>query len=289
MAPLPKLFRHCVAAVAALAIASAAKAEPAMWVIKDDDSTIYLLGTIHILRPNTVWQTPRIKSAIAESTELWLELAGADAETASLLGKYGLDAKKPLSARLKPEQKERVLKTAERYSFPPHLLEPMKPWYAAMTLTMLPLFKAGYNPNAGVEMILTVQAKAEGDKLVGLETAEEQLQMMNGLSEADQVALLMQTVGDIEEGLAEIEKLIEAWNEGDTNHLAQEFVTEMKREAPSLYQRIFVARNQRWSEQIAGLLKGSGVQFIAVGAGHLVGPDSVQQLLLKKGIKAERY
>jgi uncharacterized protein YbaP (TraB family) len=113
--------------------------------------------------------------------------------------------------------------------------------------------------------------------------------MMDGLSEADQVALLMQTVGDIEEGLAEIEKLIEAWNEGDTNHLAQEFVTEMKREAPSLYQRIFVARNQRWSEQIAGLLKGSGVQFIAVGAGHLVGPDSVQQLLLKKGIKAERY
>jgi uncharacterized protein YbaP (TraB family) len=165
----------------------------------------------------------------------------------------------------------------------------MKPWYAALTLTMLPMFKAGYNPSAGVETVLTVQAKVEGDKVLGLETTEEQIQFMNQLPEADQIAFLMESVDEVEKGMAELEEMTKPWSEGDLGNLAAKMAEEMKRDAPSLYRTLLVERNVRWSRQIAKLLKRSGVQFIAVGAGHLVGDDSVQVQLAKRGIKAERY
>jgi hypothetical protein len=200
-----------------------------------------------------------------------------------------MDPARPLSKRLKAEQMRRLVKVAESYTFPLNLLEPMKPWYAALTLTMLPVFKAGFNPNAGVESVLTVQAKAEGDKVLALETAEEQIQIMNQLPESDQIAFLMESVDDVEGGIAELDELTTTWAEGDTEKLATTMAVEMKQEAPSLYRRMLVERNVRWSRQIAKLLKRSGVQFIAVGAAHLVGEDSVQVQLAKRGIKADRY
>lgn len=262
-----------------------------MWVIKDEDSTIYLLGTFHILRPETIWNVDKIKQALGESTELWLEVVDdgkMDALT-GLIQKYGYDRKKPLSRRLTKEQRARLAKTAELYTFPMKLLEPMKPWYAGITLMMMPLLKAGYNPNAGVEQVLQFEARAQGDTVAALETMEEQLQMLSSLSEADQIALLMQTLGDVEEGLAYIEKVEKAWSEGDTGALEKVFVEEMKTASAALYQRMLTDRNVRWSEKIAEMLKGSGVQMIAVGAGHLVGPDSVQAQLAKHEIIAEQY
>ena len=286
----PHFARRCAAAaVSFAAIAIPAQAEPAMWTIKDKDSTIYLLGTIHVLRPDTVWNVAKIKTALRESTEFWMEVADADSDTMQLIGKYGFDPKTPLSTRLKPEQKERLMKTAELYTFPLNLLEPMKPWYAALTLMMLPVAKAGYNANAGVENLLRVQARLEGDKIVGLETMEDQIQLMNQMPESDQIDFLITTISDVEEGIAELDLLTKSWAEGDIDVLTEKLVADTKKESPTLYRRMFTDRNIRWSKQIAALLKRSGVQFIAVGAGHLVGPDSVQAQLAKRGIRAERY
>jgi hypothetical protein len=286
---LSTLACSCISLAALLGATRGASAEPAMWIIKDSDSTIYLLGTVHLLRSDTAWQTPKIKSAVSESTELWLEVANVDASVTNLLAKYGMDPKKPLSRRLNPEQHERLLKMAESYSFPANLLEPMKPWYAGMTLMMLPLFKAGYKPNAGVETLLIAQASAEGDKIAGLEKVEDQLKMLDGLPEADQISYLMETLDKIDEGMAEFEGLVRAWSEGNTDQLADKFVGEMKRDAPSLYQGMIVARNRRWTKQISAILKRSGVQFVAVGAGHLVGPEGVPELLRKQGLQVDRY
>lgn len=264
-----------------------------MWVIKDDDSTIYLFGTFHILRPETQWKVEKITKAVADSTELWLEIADIDSSdptgTIELLSKYGSSPDKPLSTRLTPAQKERLSSAAALYTFPTELLEKMKPWSAAVTLIQLPIFKAGYNPNYGVEPILTVQARLEGDKVLGLETTEEQLQLLDSLSEADQLAFLDEAISEAEEGVERLDQLIKAWNDGDLAALEKDVVDEMKNEAPSVYRRLIVDRNVRWSEEIREMLEGAGVQVIAVGAGHLIGPDSVQAQLLKSGIKAERY
>ena len=269
-------------------IAGSARGEPAMWVVKDNDSTIYLIGTAHILRPETVWNAPKITRAVEESTELWLEIADDGTQAAlALVPKYGFDANGSLTKRLKPKQKARLAKLAARYGLPLAAVDKMKPWMAAFALTALPLQNAGYDANAGVEEVLRKQAKAEGDKIAGLETVEEQFQLLDGIPERDQLLLLDETLGDLEEGLGLFEKMTKAWSDGDTEALAKLTIDDMKK-ARSVYDRLVVQRNIRWSEKIVEMLKGSGVQTIAVGAGHLVGPDSVQAQLRKRGIEAVR-
>jgi len=273
-----------------LAVASA-KAEPAMWVIKDADSTIYLIGTMHLLKHDTEWNAEKVKKTVHESTELWLEVADLDndAALAPLMMKLGIDQAHPLSSKLNEEQRKKLEKIAGTYGVPVATLEPMQPWLAAVFLAVGPIMKAGYDPKAGVERMLSAQAKAEGDQVRGFETAEEQLQILAGLSEAEQIAFLTSVFDDLEKGVDLVDKLAKAWIDGDINTITQLSVDDIKKEVPTVYQKFIVRRNIAWSEKIAGMLKGSGVQLIAVGAAHLVGPDSVQAQLAKRGIKAERY
>ena len=262
-----------------------------MWVIRDADSTIYLVGTVHALRPEMLWSSEKIMKAVGESTELWLELIDGDdaAAAAPLMQKYGVDTKTPLSKKLNFQQKAKLAKVAEQYGIRPATLEPLKPWVVAVMLTVLQVQKAGYDPKAGVDHLLKAQAEKEGDKVVGLETLEEQMSFFADISDRDQAAFLDQTLEDAAEGVALLDKMAEAWSEGDNQTLADIFADEMKKEAPDLYKKLLVDRNVRWSEQVEKILRGSGVHQIAVGAGHLVGPDSLQAQLAKRGIKAEPF
>jgi uncharacterized protein YbaP (TraB family) len=270
---------------------SSAKAEPAMWVIRDADSTIYLIGTMHLLKHDTEWNAEKVKRTVHESTELWLEVADLDndAALAPLMMKLGVDPAHPLSSRLNEEQRKKLEKIADTYGVPVATLEPMRPWLAAVVLAVGPIMKAGYDPKAGVERMLSAQAKAEGDKIRGFETAEEQLQILAGLSDAEQIVFLTSVLDDLEKGLDLVDQLAKAWIDGDTATITRLAVDDMKKEAPTVYQKLIVQRNIAWSEKIVAMLKGSGVQQIAVGAAHLVGPDSIQAQLAKRGIKVERY
>jgi uncharacterized protein len=89
--------------------------------------------------------------------------------------------------------------------------------------------------------------------------------------------------------MAQLEKLAKAWIDGDNETIGNILVNEFKKEAPAVYEKFVVRRNIAWSEKIAEILKGSGVQQIAVGAAHLAGPDSLQVQLAKRGIRVERY
>jgi uncharacterized protein len=273
-----------------LAVASA-KAEPAMWVIRDKDSTIYLIGTLHLLRHETEWNSAKVKKAVTESSELWLEVANIDdqASILPLMAQYGMDPKKTLSSKLSAAQNEKLSRVAATLGIPLESLEPLKPWMAGLMFAVLPLQKAGYDPNAGVDRLLKAQAEKEGDKIQGFETAEEQVRFFADLPEAEQIAFLEETLGEAEEGLAQLEKLARAWIDGDTATIGNLLVTELKNEAPAVYQKLVVQRNIAWSKKIAEILQGSGVQQIAVGAAHLAGPDSLQVQLAKRGIKVERY
>jgi uncharacterized protein len=268
-----------------------AKAEPAMWVIRDADSTIYLIGTMHLLKHDAEWNAEKVKKTVHESTELWLEIADFDndAAMAPLVAKYGVDPQRPLSSKLNDEQRKKLEKIGTTYRIPLENLEPMKPWVAALLLAVGPIMKAGYDPKAGVERVLSAQATAEGDKIRGFETAEDQIRLLADLSEPEQIAFLMAVLDDLEKGLDLLDQLAKAWIDGDTATIERLAIDEMKHEAPTVYQKLIVQRNIAWSEKIAEMLKGSGVKQIAVGAAHLVGPDSVQAQLAKRGIKVERY
>ncbi len=278
-------------AVGLLLARSVATAEPAMWVIRDADSTIYLIGTMHLLKHETEWNAEKVKKTVHESTELWLEVADFDnqAALAPLITKFGLDPEHPLSTKLNEEQKKKLEKLTATYGIPAATLEPLRPWLVAVVLAMGPISKAGYDPKAGVERVLAAQATAEGDKIRGFESADEQLRILAELTDEEQLAFLESTIADLDKGVELLDRLAHAWVEGDVDSIGRLSIEEMKTKAPTVYDKLLVRRNIAWAEKIEQMLKGSGVQQIAVGAAHLAGPDSVQAQLAKRGIKVERY
>ena len=292
---MPALRRRPVAALIAAATLlfgapAVARAEPALWVVRDADSTVYLFGTVHLLRPDLQWNTERVRRAMADSGELWLEIAEVDDPEAMvpLVRQYGIDPSRPLSTRLDERQRARLAEVAGRLKLDPAQLEPLKPWMAGVTLALLSLQGAGFDPEAGVDRVLKGRAVAEGDAVRAFETAEQQLQFFDGLSEAQQVAFLMSVVDDAGEGASALDTLAAAWSRGDDAPLEREFVTEMKARYPELYNVLLTRRNRAWAARIEQVMAGAGVHFVAVGAGHLVGPDSLQAELARRGLRAER-
>lgn len=279
-----------VASIIALGAAAPAMAEPALWAIKDKDSTIYLFGTIHVLKPDTQWRSPAIDKALKDSGDLTIEVLGAEdpAVMQPLVLKYGVDQATPLSKKLSPEDYKRIQVLAQGAGVPPQALEVMRPWLASISLAMLPIMKAGYDPRSGVEQVVQAQMKAAGKPATSLETAEQQIRFFADMAPKVEVEMLKSTLDDAEEGPGKIDKMVTAWAAGDTKELETEFVTEMKADYADVYEVLLTDRNIAWSKQLKTKLAGSGVSFVAVGAGHLVGPDSVQAQLAKLGIKAER-
>lgn len=291
--PARRSRRTRTLSVAALAtvFSTTGFAKPAMWVIRDNDSTIYLIGTVHLLRHEAEWDSSKVKKALTESSELWLEVSDPDNQAAvmPLIQRYGMDKDKPLSQKLSVMQNDKLARVTKEYGIPSASLEPLKPWAVALMLATLPLQKAGYDPNAGVDWILKREAEKKGEKISGFETLEDQVEFLAELPESDQIAFLDDTLDDVTKGIAKLDKLASAWMKGDSAILADLLTKELKEKAPPLYQELVVQRNVQWAEKIDAILHGSGVQLIAVGAWHLVGPDSLQTQLAKRGIKVESY
>lgn len=283
--------RFALALVAVLAMgASPVLAEPALWAIKDKDSTIYLFGTVHVLKPTTPWRSPKIDKAFRDADDVVMEIEQPEdpATTRALMLKYGVDPAAPLSTKLKPESYAKLQAAAQGMGFPPQALEPMRPWLAALTVSLTPLLKAGYDPESGVEKLLTAQAKAAGKPIAAFETMEQQVRFFADMTPVQETQLLDSTLDEVDDGPAKIDALVAAWAAGDQDELKRQMVDEMQTDYPDVYKLLLVDRNQDWANQLKTRLAGSGVSFVAVGAGHLAGPDSLQAQLAKLGIKAER-
>ena len=292
---LPASVRRFALALVAPAVmvlamgAGPVRAEPSLWVIKDKDSTIYLFGTVHVLRPETQWRTPKIAKAFEAADDVVMEIEQPEkpADTQALMLKYGIDRTTPLSAKLKPETYAKLQAAGQGMGFPPQALDVMRPWLAALTVSLTPLLKAGYDPESGVEKLLNAQAKAAGKPVSAFETMEQQVRFFADMTPAQETQLLESTLDEVDDGPAKIDALVNAWASGDQAELKRQMVDEMQGEYPELYKLLLVDRNADWAQQLKTKLAGSGVSFVAVGAGHLTGPDSVQAQLEKLGVKTE--
>jgi uncharacterized protein YbaP (TraB family) len=279
------------AAAPAATPAVAGAPAPAMWVIKDHDSTIYLFGTVHLMKPDKQWRTPKFDAAFNSAEEIWLEInEGEDpAAMQALVMQLGMDPANPLSERLTPAEYERFKAAATKSGLPAAVLDPMKPWMAGITLSFVPMMKAGYDPNAGVDSVVKANGKDAAKPIRAFESAEQQLRFFDSLPSEIQVEFLMSSVDELDESAKMLDAMVDYWVVGDTQGLESELVTDMKDRYPELYKVLLVDRNTAWADVLAERLEGNGVSFVAVGSAHLVGEDSVQRFLAKKGIKASRY
>lgn len=291
--PLLRPTRRWLAALAgAFVFALPAAAEPALWVIQDRNSTIYLFGTVHVLRGETEWLSPRIEAAAKASDELWLETPSASmddlrARLAPLVKKHGIGAM-PLTSRLTPEEREALDTETRRAGLAPHSLERFQPWFAALSISTSALTQAGYDRAAGADAVLGRMFADRGIAPKGFETADQQIDLIARLREQEQLPYLRAAFGARDRVGPGEDSMIALWRAGDVDGIASSNVASIKASDPALYDRMLVKRNIAWTRQIEKLLAGKGTAFIAVGAAHLAGPDSIQAQLAKREIRAER-
>ena len=261
---------------------------PALWKVGDEDTTIYLFGTVHVLPKELEWYDATIANALDGSdmivTEIKMDKA-SEAELQELSMKLGLlPPGTTLRSLLTPEQTATYEAGLAKLGAPPEAFDPVKPWLAGLTLSLLPLMQQGYDPNSGVEKILLAKA---GTKPQGaLETAEFQLGIFNNMPTEAQVAFMMEAVEGMDEIKPMLDRMVAEWAEGDATELANimnEGMTD-----PAVAEALLYSRNANWAEWIDTRLDEPGTVFIAVGAGHLAGAKSVQDYLAQKGITVAR-
>ena len=280
------------AAVTALDPVKAAPAvkdvDPALWVIKDEDTTIYLFGSIHVLKPGLGWFDDGVKTAFDSSDQLVLELVDLPAaETQALFGKLAMDQQgKTLRSKMNDADRAVYDAAMGKLGIPSPSFDPFEPWAAGIAMSLMAMQKAGFDPNSGVEKQLTAAAKVSNKPIAGLETAEFQLGIFDTLPEADQIAFLVETAKMIDDTNSMMDKMVNMWGSADTESLAQLLNEGMTSRA--LYDALLTKRNANWAKWISAQMKKPGVTFMAVGAGHLAGPTSVQALLPAYGLTATR-
>ena len=262
---------------------------PALWAVKDADSTLYLFGSIHVLRPTTGWASPRVAQAFDSASDIWFEISNPDDQTAiiPLIQQHGLSPQTPLSSRLTPGEVAELDEAAKAIGASAAQMDIMKPWLAALSLSVAPLVKAGYDPKSGVELALKARAEAAGKPIHGFETLDKQIGMLANLPDDTQLAFLRETLKNYDEAATILDAMVGAWAQGDVATLDRVAVQEMKSDSPELYKVLLVERNTDWANQIQTMLQGSGTAFIAVGAAHLAGEDSVQAILKSRGVTVE--
>jgi len=264
------------------------EAKPALWAVRDGDTTVYLFGTVHLLRPDLRWFDGEVRTAFDASDTLVLELVmPPDAETQALLDKLGRTPGDPTVAALPAPEHAKLEGALREAGLAPQSLDRDEPWLAALTLSLLPLQKLGYDDASGVEQVLQAAAKKAGKQVEGLETAEEQFGYFDHLSAAAQTRLLGDTLDGLPGTGATIDTAVVAWSKGDADALARMLNADLAGN-PELRDTLLRQRNQRWAAWIRGRLQRPGTVFVAVGAGHLAGGDSVPAMLAKAGLKVER-
>lgn len=264
---------------------------PAMWVVSDADSTIYLFGTIHLLKPETQWRTPELDAALAEATELWLEVPNVDDQAAAmpLIQQYGLNiGGTPISSLLTEEENAQLQAAAAAIGVPPQAMDVMQPWLVGLQVSVAAAVRAGYDPASGVDSRLKVSADEAGTPVRGFETLEQQFRFFHDLPQDVQLQFLRQSLATWEEADQLIDSMVALWAAGDVDGFEALVLDEMQAQWGDLYDILIVNRNADWTGQIQTMLEGSGTTFIAVGAGHLAGEDSVQSMLEARGVTVER-
>jgi uncharacterized protein len=266
-------------------------AKPALWKIADADTTIYLFGTIHILPQGYDWETPKITAALNASQGLILEavLDGQSPEAiAGALQGLAMDTPvPPIEERVLPQNRSALDAAIAKSGMPRMAFDRMESWAVALMLASAQLKELPASSDYGVEPLLTRRFREADKPVEGFETLGQQFGYFDGLPPEAQAKFLQSVLEDGADPRIEYNAMIAAWRDGDLAKIALSFDDEAKL-SPELKDALLTQRNARWTAIIAQRMVKPGTVFVAVGAGHLAGDESVIAMLAAKGLKAER-
>jgi hypothetical protein len=281
-----------LALVAPAAASAAQTARPALWEVSDPDTTIYLFGTIHLLPENYQWRSPKFDQALAGSQELVVETIVDNKNPQKLMAAmaslaFNTPNLPPLVDRVPPARRAALTEAIRKTGFPPQALDRMETWAAAITLLGDQFKDMGLKGDQGVEAVLRNTFTSEGKPIGELESNVEQLGFFDALPENAQRQLLEGAIDNPENVRKDFHGMLAAWVRGDVKAIAQTFNHDLAA-SPELRQALIKRRNANWSRWIEQRMAQPGQLFIAVGAGHLAGRDSVIDLLQRDGYQVRR-
>lgn len=266
-------------------------AEAPVWAIRGAHNTVYLAGSVHLLRSRDATLPAAFERAYKDADALVMEIDLDDLNPAtaqSWMLEHGmLGDEKTLGDIIGKPRFERVEQEGNRLGLPVEALQQLEPWLAAMTLAQLQYMKLGFDPEQGVEKQLERKAQVDHKEITGLETLEEQLGLLANLPAADQAKFLDLTLEEMHEMEGETDMLLSAWRTGNAQKLAAMLSDEYK-VAPVLYRTLVADRNQRWMPQLEKLLKSDKDYLVVVGALHLVGTGGLLELTKARGYDAKQ-
>lgn len=269
----------------------AAQEKSLLWEVSEAGKSLFLLGSIHYLRPENYPLNRAILDAFDASKQLVLEIdlnnTPAGAAQRLTLEKAMYRDGSSLAENVSEETYQLTARRAAELGIDMQVVRPMKPWFVALTMVAVKLQRMGLNPRLGVDHHLAERAKRDGKPTRGLETLEFQLGMFDRLSKREQESMLRETADEVERLDQKIDDIVKAWLKGDRDRL-EGLLLAGKRDYPELHQKIVVERNQRWLEEITKLLRQGSGAMVVVGAAHLVGREGVVEMLKARGFSVEQ-
>jgi uncharacterized protein YbaP (TraB family) len=290
--PTMSIAARCTAALAALGVAFAAGADPAAWrLVGRDGGEITLLGSMHVLRATDHPLPPSVDALIerAQTIVMELDLDDIDATTQQrvILGAAMLAPGTELADVLDADLYTQLEQRASELSLDLALLAPFEPWFLSVMLLDVGMRRYGFEAQRGVEQYVLARAKAGGKDVVGLETLEFQIGIFDSLPPRSQQMMLAQTLAELDEAESAMAGMADAWRAGELEALSGELLDDFD-DFPGLYDALVTQRNEAWIANLEGLLATGRRYLVVVGALHLVGDDSVVDLLAARGHRVTR-
>ena len=282
------------AALVAAAAPVGAAERSVVWSVRGEHNTVYLFGSIHVLRPGDVGLPGAAQAAYDDAEQVVMEI---DMDDPALADPTAMAAQMQRYARLPAGQSlESVLGDdyalvagrTEEAGLELSTLDGFAPWFVGMLVLQLEMAKRGFDPAHGIEQQVTERAARDGKPIRGLETPADQFAVLAGLSLPQQKRFLLMTLEESELADARLDQLLAAWRTGDTATLAGVLSEEFE-DFPELYRPLTEDRNRAWVDQLTPLLDDRDDYLVVVGALHLVGRNSVVDLLRKRGYRVTQH
>lgn len=267
---------------------------PALWSLADEDTTIYLFGTVHLLRPELEWRYPAFEEALlaADTVIFEVDMESPEAQQALMTdfmarGMYndGRTLREVLN-----EADEAIIEAAmDRVGVPLDAFNTFEPWMAGINLAAMKMVADGFDPNSGVEKVIQADAQTMGKSFAYLESITEQADAFDLLPEEVQIELLYGAAIGLDDSAAMLDDMVAEWVDGDVAGLGVLVADpDGMGFSKAMYDSVLVERNRKWIPRLEALLEDPGTVLVAVGSAHFAGPDSVILMLEDKGYTVER-
>jgi hypothetical protein len=259
-----------------------------LWKVEGKSNVVYLMGSIHLLKPDNYPLPAALESAFSNSQvavfETDVDQLADPALQMKMMSKGALPAGETLQQHLSPATYAAFTNEVQASGLPLQMLEPLKPSLAAMVVGLVEIAKLGADPQYGLDKYFSDKAHKEGKQVMGLETADFQIDLITGFSPDEDEAMMKMSLDDINKTKAEFGDMMKAWQTGDSPAI-EKLLNDSLEKVPTLYHRMVTDRNKRWVPKIEELLHGDKNAIVIVGSAHLVGKEGVVELLKAKGYK----